>query len=170
MKKIFALLSLCLTLQGVQAADMPSSDPLYDAVFSGLDGQPFALSRLKGKVAVVNFWATWCTPCRKEIPDLVAAYAQYRERGVEFVGVAVEDGAEKVHEFARASGITYPLATGKELGITLMQQLDNKVAGLPFTLVLDAAGNVVAKRIGLMDSARLDKALQAAFVPRADTK
>lgn len=162
MKRVILLLLMCLT-QGVQAEDSPSSAPLYEASFNDLGGQPVALEQLKGKVAVVNFWATWCPPCRKEIPDLIEVHAQYRERGVAFLGIAVEDNSELVQDFARASGIDYPLVIGKEQGMVLMQKLGNRLAGLPFTLVLDAQGNIVANRRGKMNAARLTEALQAAL-------
>lgn len=162
MKRVILLLLMCLT-QGVQAEDTLSSAPLYEASFNDLAGQPVALERLRGKVAVVNFWAPWCPPCRKEIPDLIEVHAQYRERGVAFLGIAVEDNSELVQGFARASGIDYPLVIGKEQGIALMQKLGNQLAGLPFTLVLDAQGNIVANRRGKMNAARLEEALQAAL-------
>jgi len=169
MKKMIFLLLLCLT-QGVQAADAISSLPLYEASFNDLAGQPVALEQLKGNVAVVNFWATWCPPCRKEIPDLVEAHAQYRERGVAFLGIAVEDNRELVQDFAHTYGINYPLVAGKEQGIALMQALGNQAAGLPFTLVLDAQGNVVAAKRGAINAARLEQALQAALASPEQTK
>ncbi len=162
MKIIALLLALCLA-QGVQAAEAISSAPLYQAAFSDLTGQPVALEQLRGKVAVVNFWATWCPPCRKEIPDLIEAQEQYRERDVAFLGIAVEDNRELVQEFARAYNINYPLVAGREQGIALMQRLGNQAAGLPFTLVLDAQGRIVDTRRGPMSAARLEQALQAAF-------
>ena len=163
MKKPFLLL-LVLMLPFVAAAEtVPSSDPVYAAVFNDLDGQPSALSRLRGKVAVVNFWATWCPPCRQEIPDLVEAYGKYKESGVEIIGIAVEDNLERVKDFTLSHEINYPLVSGKEKAIELMQALGNSVAGLPYTLVLDAKGNVVAAKRGQMNAARLEKALQAAL-------
>jgi thiol-disulfide isomerase/thioredoxin len=158
---LYLLLALCLA-QGVQADEIASA-PLYQASFTDLAGQPVVLEQLRGKVAVVNFWATWCPPCRKEIPDLIEAQEQYRERGVAFIGIAVEDNRELVQDFARAYGINYPLASGKEQGIALMQKLGNQAAGLPFTLVLDAQGNIVDTRRGPMSAARLEQALQAAL-------
>ncbi|PWB58850.1 MAG: TlpA family protein disulfide reductase [Nitrosomonadales bacterium] len=158
----YLLLALCLS-PGVRAADEISPAPLYQASFNGLAGQPVALEQLRGKVAVVNFWATWCPPCRKEIPDLIEAQDKYRERGVAFLGIAVDDNRELVQDFARAYGINYPLASGREQGIALMQKLGNQAAGLPFTLVLDAEGNIVDTRRGPMSAARLEQALQAAL-------
>ncbi len=163
MKKPFLVLILLMLPLFAVAETAPLSDPVYAAVFNDLDGRPTALSRLRGKVAVVNFWATWCPPCRKEIPDLVEAHGKYKESGIEILGIAVEDSAELVKEFARSYEITYPLVTGKGKGIELMQALGNNAAGLPYTLVLDARGNVVDSKRGQMKASRLEKALQAAL-------
>lgn len=175
MKKYFlSLLWLLILPWGPAAQAGPASDMLYSASFNDLDGQPVKLDTLRGKVAVVNFWATWCPPCRRELPDLVAVHGRYRGRGVAFIGIAVEDNAALVREFARTYDIVYPLVTGKDRGIALMQDLGNAVAGLPYTLVLDASGSVVAMRRGPMDEERLEQALRAALSlqenARADSK
>jgi thiol-disulfide isomerase/thioredoxin len=159
---VLLLLALCLS-QGAQAADTLSTEPLYQASLKDLEGQPVTLEHLRGKIVVINFWATWCPPCRKEIPDLIEAQEQYRERGVAFLGIAVEDNNALVQDFARTYGINYPLVTGKEQSIALMQKLGNQVAGLPFTLVLGTQGNIVDTRRGPMSAARIEQALQAAL-------
>lgn len=157
------LLALLLSPAAVAAETVPTSAPVYAAAFLGMDDRTVNLSQLRGKVAVVNFWATWCPPCRKEIPDLVAAYAKYQAKGVAFIGIAVEDDRDLVQEFARAYEINFPLASGKEQGIALMQALGNNVAGLPYTLVLDSRGNIVAVRRGPISPDRLEQALQEAL-------
>ena len=164
MNKYMAIvLALLLSPLIVMAETGPSSAPLYAAEFLGMDGRPVNLAQLRGRVAVVNFWATWCPPCRKEMPDLVAAYAKHQNQGVVFIGIAVEDDMELVKEFARAHEINFPLATGKEKGIALMQTLGNSVAGLPYTLVLDSQGNIVTSKRGPISPARLEQALQMAI-------
>jgi thiol-disulfide isomerase/thioredoxin len=141
---------------------MPSSAPIFAAVLTDFDGQPIALSELKGKVVVLNFWATWCAPCRIEIPRLEEGHKKYGSRGVAFIGATVEDEADSVRDVAKADGITYTVAmAGKEKGIALLQALGNKVAGLPFTVVLDRQGNVVATKLGILTSARLQKILDS---------
>jgi thiol-disulfide isomerase/thioredoxin len=142
------------------AAALPAAEPIFAATLADLDGRPVALAELKGKVVVLNFWATWCTPCRTEIPHLVEGYDRYAPRGVAFLGAAVEDSAETVSAFAKTYGINYPLAmAGREKGIALLQALGNKIAGLPFTVVLDRQGGVVAVKRGVMTSARLQQIL-----------
>ncbi|MFN3397716.1 MAG: TlpA family protein disulfide reductase [Sulfurimicrobium sp.] len=162
-KHMIFMLALLLSPLSVAAEAIPSSAPLYAAAFDGVDGRPVKLEQFRGKVTVVNFWATWCPPCRKEIPGLVAVHAKFQDKGVEFIGIAVEDSTDLVKEFARAHGIDFPLATGKEKGIALMQALGNGVAGLPYTLVLDSRGNIVATRRGPISPERLEQALQTAL-------
>lgn len=139
---------------------MPSADPVFAATLVDFDGKPVLLAELKGKLAVLNFWATWCGPCRIEIPHLVEAQEKYGPRGVVFLGAAVEDNADSVRDFGKAYGITYPVAmAGKEKGIALLRALGNKIAGLPFTIVLDRQGNIVAAKRGIMTPALLQKTL-----------
>jgi len=163
LKIIFFLAALVLSHPILAAAPPASSAPLYAASFTDLDGRPINLAQFKGKVAVVNFWATWCPPCLKEMPDLVSAYARHQEQGVVFIGIAVDDNTGMVRKFASEHGINFPLAIGKENGIELMQKLGNSLAGLPYTLVLDARGNIVASRLGPITPARLEQAVQEAI-------
>ncbi len=159
---------LLLLLLGLVAAPsvvaeteaMPSSAPAFAATFKTLDGKPVTLAEWKGKVIVLNFWATWCSPCRTEIPHLEAGRKKYALRGVVFIGAAIEDDADLVRDFVKANGISYPvLMTGSDNGIALLQALDNKAAGLPFTIVLDRQGNVVAIKLGILTPARLQQIL-----------
>jgi len=160
--------SLCclagfLTAGAVRAADAVSAAPLFAAALHDLDDKPTSLAVFQGKPLVVNFWARWCAPCRQEIPDLVLARARFKARGVEVVGIAIEDNAAAVRDFSRALAITYPVMLAKKDGITLMQALGNVQAGLPFTLVLDRGGNVAYQKLGIMDAAAIDAAFTAAL-------
>ncbi|BAN34196.1 peroxiredoxin [Sulfuricella denitrificans skB26] len=165
MTRLAYLLTLIFYLMaGTSAAAemelMPSAAPVFAATLADFDGKPVPLVELKGKLVVLNFWATWCGPCRTEIPHLIEAQEKYGPRGIVFMGAAVEDNADSVRDFGKAYGINYPvLMAGKEKGIALLRALGNKIAGLPFTIVLDRQGNIVAAKRGIMTPALLQKTL-----------
>lgn len=117
-------------------------------------GKEETLGQWKGKVLVVNFWATWCTPCREEMPDFVAAQRDLGGRGLQFVGIAVDE-ADKVRRFAEEIGLNYPALIGGYGAIELSQTLGNRVGALPFTVILDRSGKVVHTQLGPLASTKL---------------
>lgn len=133
--------------------------PAPDWQLCGLDGKPIKLSDSKGKVVVVNFWATWCPPCRKEIPTLIALQKEYRDRGVVVIGVSLDQGgAAAVQSFASRMGIAYPIATGNE-----DVQTSYSVEAIPTTFIVDRAGNIVAQHQGDTGRASLEADIKAAL-------
>lgn len=152
------LLALVFSLAAA-AADFPDAGKLFAATFDGLDGKPVALADYQGKPLVLNFWATWCAPCRKEIPDLIAIHKQFSGRGVALVGIAVEE-ADKLADFVKEQGIGYPIAVGREKGIWLLQTLGNKAAVLPYTVVIDRDGKIVFSKRGAVSRERLEALLE----------
>ena len=151
------LLSLCC-LGAVQAADDDAS-ALLGAIFPALDGTPTAMASLKGKPAVVNFWARWCGPCRREIPDLAALKKEYGA-ALHVVGIGVEALGESARDFAAAYEMDYTVVfAGAGGGVELMKALGNDMAGLPFTVVLDAEGRIVARKLGVMSPADMRAAV-----------
>jgi thiol-disulfide isomerase/thioredoxin len=157
------LLVLALSAGQAQPARAASPDPWVpkekrDAApkiaLRDLENQKRQLSQLKGKVVVVNFWATWCGPSRAEMPEFTKVHAEYRDRGVEFVGAANEprSARDKVQEFVRRHEILFP--------IWLEASLDHMEAfkvgpGLPATVIVDPDGRVAARITGVTDAAQL---------------
>ena len=117
--------------------------------FKDLAGADVTLDRWRGQVVVVNFWATWCPPCREEIPGLIDVQRKQGPNGAQIVGIAI-DSADKTREFATNVGINYPTVIGGMETIDLVRALGNKSGGLPFTVVLDRAGKVADTHLGLM--------------------
>ncbi len=113
---------------------------------------------------MLNFWATWCPPCREEIPDFMALRTQYQSRKVEFVGIAI-DNAGSVAAFLRETKITYPILIGEGEAHALAQALGNASGGLPFTIVVDRAGRIVLSHLGRLPRARLEAVLQQNAAP-----
>lgn len=117
-------------------------------------GVPQALAQWKGKVLVVNFWATWCTPCRDEMPEFVTAQRELGARGLQFVGIAVDE-PDKVRRFADEIGLNYPALIGGFGAVELSRTLGNRLGGLPFTVVVDRAGRIAHVQLGPLPDTRL---------------
>ena len=139
---------------GAAAGDLA----LRSATLVDLAGQPRKLSEWRGRILMCNFWATWCAPCREEIPLLMAARAKYGPIGVEIVGIAV-DNASKVRDFSTSFKISYPILLAEADGLDLMRKLGNTVGGLPYTVVADRQGKVVQRKLGAFKQADLDAIL-----------
>jgi thiol-disulfide isomerase/thioredoxin len=105
------------------------------------------LSEWEGQLLVLNFWATWCPPCIKEIPAFVEWQAQYGERGLQFVGIAI-DQEENVLDFVERLGINYPILMAGETGLSLAQDYGNRLKVLPFTVVISQQGNILLHHPG----------------------
>jgi thiol-disulfide isomerase/thioredoxin len=124
------------------------------SVFPDPYGQRQPLSQWRGKVLVVNFWATWCSPCRAEIPGFIVLHRELADQGVQFVGIAIDQSA-KVKDFARELGVNYPLLIGQDSALELQRQLGDQAGGLPFTVVLDSSGRLVTRHQGGMSAKQL---------------
>jgi thiol-disulfide isomerase/thioredoxin len=119
-----------------------------------VEGREQPLSQWQGKVLVVNFWATWCAPCREEMPEFVRAQVELGGKGLQFVGIAV-DQADKVRQFAQDIGVNYPLLIGGYGAMELSKSLGNKLMALPFTVVVNRAGVVAHTQLGPLRDAQL---------------
>lgn len=119
------------------------------------------LKQWQGKVQVINFWATWCPPCRAEMPGFSHLQEAQGKAGVQFVGIGV-DSAENIDQFAKSNPVSYPLLHGGNNMNELMRQLGNKRIGLPFTLVIAADGRVIAAKIGAVSENEMQRLIVAA--------
>ena len=128
---------------------------IYLAQLSDLKGGVQPLAQWRGQVLVVNFWATWCAPCREEIPGFVRLQERYGARGLTFVGIAI-DQPDKVAEFAREFQINYPLLVGGVETLELLREVGNRAGVLPYTLVIDRGGNLVSREPGGLKEAKLE--------------
>ncbi len=147
---------------GVSAWHAPAdAEPLRSARFADLGGVSRSLHDWSDRVLVVNFWGTWCPPCREEIPALVAARAKLLPSGVEFVGIAI-DQAVKVAQFVRNVPISYPILIADPNALSLVRELGNPSGALPFTVVLDRKGRVTHRNLGAVTQQKIERqALEA---------
>lgn len=146
MKNGLILLAL---LSGFAQADVS----IFSAQLPDLQNKAQPFSQWKGKPLIINFWATWCSPCREEIPEFIAFQKQYAGK-VSFVGVAIDE-AKDVAVFAKKYGINYPTLTGDANAMELMRKEGNKLGGLPFTAIYNAKGEQVAIELGRLKKEKL---------------
>ncbi len=130
-----------------------------DFILETLDGETLRLSDLQGKPVVLNFWATWCPPCRDEIPELVAAYDQYRDQGLVIVGVNLQEPDGNVREFAEDFGIQFPVVIDRNGDVADKWRLGGPVQGIPTSYFLDEAGVVREFFYGPMKESALNERL-----------
>jgi thiol-disulfide isomerase/thioredoxin len=127
----------------------PDAQALLGLSLPDIQGQEQALAQWKGKVLIVNFWATWCVPCREEMPEFVNLQREYGARGVQFVGIAVDEPA-KVRDFAAELKLNYPALIGGYGAIELSKSLGNRIGALPYTVILGRDGQVSRTQLGPM--------------------
>ena len=117
-------------------------------------GREQPLAQWQGKVMIVNFWATWCAPCREEMPMFMRIQQEHGPKGVQFVGIAVDD-AEKVRRYAEELKLNYPTLIGGFGAMELSKSMGNSVMALPFTVILDRGGRVAHTQLGPLKEAQV---------------
>jgi peroxiredoxin len=147
----FAAIALGLALAARQfpATTVPeaSASALFVASFPDLDGRPQDLTQFKGRLLVVNFWATWCAPCVEEMPELQRIHAEYSSRGAAVIGIGIDNPAA-MRRFRDEQRIDFALLAGGAGGSDLARQLGNPSGALPFTVLVDADGLIALRRLG----------------------
>ncbi len=132
---------------------------ILEASLPDLQGDDQAVSQWLGKVMVVNFWATWCTPCREEIPEFIEAQNKYGDQGLIFVGIAI-DQLDKVKMFSQEFGINYPVLIGSFNTWSLLEAAGNRMSALPYTVVLNRSGEIVDTYLGRVNLKKLEKLVE----------
>jgi thiol-disulfide isomerase/thioredoxin len=130
------------------ASDLPPN--FWQTQFDAVSGPPVQMSAFQGRPLLINFWATWCPPCVKEIPEINHLHDAQKARGAkgcQVLGLAV-DGPTPVREFLKKTPVRYPLGLAGFGGSELAQALGNTVGGLPFTVLIDAQGRVRQRKMG----------------------
>jgi thiol-disulfide isomerase/thioredoxin len=118
-----------------------------DLAFPDLDGKPHRLDEWRGKLVLLNFWATWCTPCLKEIPLLVETQQQHGPRGLQIVGIAMDDVAP-VKAFAERLRINYPILIGQADVAVAMDELGDELGAFPFSVLIAPDGRILDRASG----------------------
>jgi len=126
----------------------------------GLDGVREESGQWIGKIQLINFWATWCPPCKREIPELVKLQEKYRSHGLQVVGIALDRDIEEIRKYAEEKGINYPVLTDAKEAADVAQRLGNDMGLLPYTLITDQAGNVAYIKYGEADRKTLEREIK----------
>ena len=132
---------------------------LMTAQLPDTNGQKQTLEQWRGHVLVVNFWATWCAPCRQEIPEFIKVQEKWASRGVQVVGIAIDDD-DKVRPYAAQLKINYPILIAGFDGIELARQAGNRLGGLPFTVILNRKGRLAHTQLGEVNEQKLEGLVQ----------
>jgi len=127
-----------------------------------LEGTPQSLMQWRNKVLLVNFWATWCEPCREEVPALINMQSAHAGRGLQIVGISV-DSVDNALDFSLKFKINYPLLIAGYEIVELLRELGNTSGSLPYTVILDREGNVLTTHLGGLTESELEKLLSKAL-------
>lgn len=142
------------------APSLTKSSPAPDFTLQSLDGKSMSLSDLRGKAVLLNFWATWCSPCKIEMPWFIELQKQYGSQGLQIVGVAMDDSSkEDIAKFASDMGVNYPVLLGKEA----VGEAYGGVPALPESFFIGRDGKIVDKIIGLKGKAEIEDSIRKAL-------
>ena len=141
-----------------EVACLPDAKPATDFTLPSLDGKQVKLSSFRGKVVLLNFWATWCGPCKAEIPAFVELQQQYKSDLV-VIGLSVDDPADKAKAFADQYKVNYPIVLG--LGRDDIQDAYGPIYGIPASFLIGRDGKVCKRHLGLAPKAQFEREIKA---------
>ncbi len=140
----------------------PSTEasPLPAFALPDLAGKTHPIAEWQGTIRVINFWASWCSSCREEMPDLVAVQEQYKAQGVQVIGIAVED-RDPAATYLESIKVNYPMLIAGDQGMALSAQLGNLAEAIPFTVVVDRRGVIRNRYLGKFSKPKLAKIIDS---------
>jgi len=124
-----------------------------------VDDKIHNINQWRGKLILLNFWATWCPPCREEIPVFIDVQQKYGGRGLQIVGVAI-DKKQEVENYPDFAFFNYPILVGQEEVMTIMKQYGNRLGSLPYTVIIDPQGRVLGRKVGAYKRPELEALLE----------
>ncbi|NIR32530.1 MAG: TlpA family protein disulfide reductase [Gammaproteobacteria bacterium] len=140
--------------------ELPRPRPQF--VLRDRHGELRSVTEWDGRLLLLNFWATWCPPCREEIPMLMEVHDEYAEQGVQLVGVAIDE-RKNVLDFVTEMGMDYPVLIGQLPAIEVSKAYGNRVGSLPFTVLVNREGQIVYQKLGELTRAEAETAIREAL-------
>ncbi len=122
-------------------------------------GKQHKISEWQGKILIINFWATWCPPCLKEIPEFIKLQNEFGKKGLQFIGIAIED-LQSVKEYLETININYPILIGGEQAIVLSHKLGNIINAVPFTLIINQQGKIIHRQPGELSRKKIEEIIE----------
>jgi len=136
--------------------------PALEFNLPDVTGKQRSISEWQGKIRIINFWATWCPPCLKEIPDFIKLQSEFNDRNLQFIGIAIEE-KQAVEEYLKTIPINYPMLIGGDDAIELSQQLGNIVNAVPFTLIVNKQGQIIHRHPGELSREKIIELITPLF-------
>ncbi|MGM9999132.1 MAG: TlpA family protein disulfide reductase [Candidatus Bruticola sp.] len=169
-KSLYTLIIICVSVFTLMActhsvqADSAEQNlgKLPSITGTSYDGKAVDTSKYLGKVLIVDFWATWCPPCRQEIPGFIALQKQYGSKGLQVIGVSLDEDAAQHKQFAQKEGLNYPSILGRSnpKAMQAVEQKIGEIQGIPTTLIIDRQGNIRYCHIGYADKEEFEKIIK----------
>ncbi|MDO8706375.1 MAG: TlpA disulfide reductase family protein [Sulfuricaulis sp.] len=173
---LLLILAVLALMAGYWAAQTLRSNPeitttlsygggaMIDFTLPAVDGNKHSLKEWRGKVIVLNFWATWCPPCREEIPLFIALQKKHGADNFQTIGVAI-DNKTAVMLYRQSEGMNYPILIGNDTTMGLMADYGNRTGSLPFTVIIDRSGSIAVRKLGAFDKNELNSLIAPLITP-----
>ncbi len=156
---VAALANASASATGQGVCNVTPRPAKLDFTLTDIEGRRVRLAEYRGRVVIVNFWATWCAPCKTEIPWLNELDARHREQGLVVLGVSVDDAVAKIRPFARSMKMSYPVLVGA--GEDGFKESFGPLLGYPTTLLITRAGEICIRHVGITEKDRLEREVRA---------
>jgi cytochrome c biogenesis protein CcmG/thiol:disulfide interchange protein DsbE len=157
-KMLVSVVVLLMVLLAVPTCSEGRQDKAPNFILKTRDGKSIDLSKLKGKVVILNFWATWCGPCRQEIPGFIETYKSLHGKGVEIIGISLDEGGwDVVQPYVTKSNIPYPIVIGDQA----LTEAYGEINAIPTTFIINKEGKIATKHVGFLSKDQLEQQIKA---------